>query len=218
MSNSLYALVRTHRVFLNASPTAPLLKDDEVTNLDRLSKILQQAVVAREKWEKRESDLAKTDENYKVKPYEPASDTLISDYVVRFLSPGVKEALSAGDSSSKFRKLLVADLNRVIESGSIMEGILSEENTEVLMKYRTFVLGARRDGDKNKRRELLDKFRGEITKKVEAEHGKHAGDRGTLMPENLRLSIRLDPAGKALARLNRGILAFVYQDMIAAPA
>ncbi|MBA3766430.1 MAG: hypothetical protein H0W99_05470, partial [Acidobacteria bacterium] len=114
-SISLYNLVRMNRIFLGGKATAPLLIEANITDTNKLVTALSEALAARERWEKQETERKKADENYEVKPFEPAQDSAVSDYVATLLSPAVKEMLKAGGNqtaSGAFRRQLTEDLNR----------------------------------------------------------------------------------------------------------
>jgi hypothetical protein len=180
---------------------------------------LSEALAARERWEKQETERKKADENYEVKPFEPAQDSAVSDYVATLLSPAVKEMLKAGGNqtaSGAFRRQLTEDLNRIIETGNIYEGVLSEKGGEDLEKVRTFVIGKSGDGPLQALRLLRESVLSEVNRKLEAEHKKQTGGSVGNLPTEARLLLRHDAAAKALARLNRAILAFVYEGSITA--
>jgi len=125
----------------------------------------------------------------------------VADYVARLLSPAVKDAVEkGGDTSSKaFSKLLLDDLNRIIDTGNIFEGILPKDQT-VLQDYRT-------NTDALKREDLTTSLEQAVRDILVKSGGQP--------PESLTDLVGKDPAGKPLACLNRAILAFVFADSVA---
>jgi hypothetical protein len=171
---------------------------------------LKDAMAARAAWESQHKSKSKSHHQSAstngngtgaVEPeYKP--EKAVADYVARLLSPDVKDAVEkGGDTSSKaFSKLLLDDLNRIIETGNIFEGILSKDGQAVLLDYRTNTDPDNRD---------------ELTKSLEKSVKDVLVKSGGQPPDSLTDLVGKDPAGKPLASLNRAILAFVFSESVA---
>jgi hypothetical protein len=218
ISHGLYSLERVHRSFLREKPTAPSLVATDVENTDKLVANLKEALIARAAWEKAQqvqkqqappATPEREDEESVDPEYVPAKGA-VADYVARLLSPAIKDALlKGGDTSSKsFRKMLTDDLNRIIETGNIFEGILLKPGEALLDKYRTSTSARERPGF---RRELI-KFVGDSLVSDRAAFTQSAK---TNVPAVITDLVAVDPEGKTLASLNRAILAFVFVNSIA---
>jgi hypothetical protein len=215
ISQSLYNLERSHRGFLREAPNAPALLAADLINVDQFLATIKDVMAARADWESKHKSKGTTKSHHQsastngngdgtgtTKPeYEPAKP--VADYVATLLSPKVKDAIEKdGDTSSNaFRKQLLEDLNRIIETGNILEGILSKDGQAILLQCRT-------NSDANKRDELKDSLAQAVSKILVKSTGQP--------PDSLTDLVADDPAGKPLARLNRAILAFVFADSVAA--
>jgi len=207
ISQNLYNLERLHRRFLREAPGAPALLAADLNKVDPLVAALKDAMAARAAWEsqhksKSHHQSASTNGNGTgaVEPeYKP--ENAVADYVAGLLSPAVKDAVEkGGDTSSRaFSKLLLDDLNRIIDTGNIFEGILPKDQT-VLQDYRT-------NTDALKREDLTTSLEQAVRDILVKSGGQP--------PESLTDLVGKDPAGKPLARLNRAILAFVFADSVA---
>ena len=212
ISQNLYNLERLHRRFLREAPGAPALLAADLNKVDPLVAALKDAMTARAAWENQHKGKSKShhqsastngngNETGAVEPeYKP--ENAVADYVARLLSPAVKDAVEkGGDTSSRaFSKLLLDDLNRIIDTGNIFEGILPKDGQAVLLDYRTNTDALKRD---------------DLTISLEQSVKDVLLKSGGQPPESLTDLVGKDPAGKPLARLNRAILAFVFADSVA---
>jgi hypothetical protein len=220
ISVNLYNLERLHRRFLREAPQAPALMPAELSNIDRLVAALKDAMAARVAWENQHKNESQpqsagtngngTDGNATEPPepeYKP--EQAVADYMATLLSPPVKDAIvKGGDTSSNaFRKLLLEDLNRIIETGNIFEGILSKKDQETLEQYRTNTEPKDRPG-------LRRALQQSVTDILVSDRSKTAKSAAT-PPASITSLVAADPVGKPLARLNRAILAFVFVDSVA---
>jgi hypothetical protein len=229
ISTSLYNLGRAHRTFLREKLAAPSLLPADLTGTERLISALRDALAARSAWEKQEQERKKQEQEREEREMEagrePAAEGdaeereyvpqkgFVADYVARLLSPAVKEALEKGGdtSSNAFRRMLLDDLNRIIETGNIFEGILAKDSHEVLEKYRTSTDPRERPGV---RRELLRT----VTSTLTSDRAMFSGAAAGALPDKIRNLVVADPAAKPLASLNRAILAYVFVNSIAPAA
>jgi len=208
ISQSLYNLERLHRRFLREEPNDPALLAADLNNVNHLVDALKEAMTARAAWEnqhksKSHHQSASTNgignQTGTTEP-EYMPEKPVADYVATLLSLKVKEAVEKGDTSSKaFSKLLLDDLNRIIETDNIFEGILPKDQT-ALQEFRTNTDALKREGLTNS---LKQAVRDILVKS------------GGQPPDSLTDFVAKDPAGKPLARLNRAILAVVFADSVA---
>jgi hypothetical protein len=213
ISQNLYTLERLHRKFLREAPNAPALLAVDLNNVDRLVDALKEAIAARAAWEsnhksKSHHQSPSTNGNGNgTKTTEPEykPEKAVADFVAMLLSPVVKDAIEkGGDTSSKtFSKLLLDDLNRIIETSNIFEGILSKDGQAILKDYRTNTDPDKRDDLTNRLEESVNAILKSNTKSTSSP------------PDSLSQLVGKDPAGKPLARLNRAILAFIFADSVA---
>jgi hypothetical protein len=222
VSAGLYNLERTFRNLLNKKnlPPPPLTTTD-ITDFAKLANALRTAQLQIDQWE--EAQKAKTANGgaaAKPEAFEPKKAYVLS-YLVPMLSPATRERLKKGGgeiTSDKFKSLLLDDLNRIVENGNIAEGILSKEGAKNLKTLHAFVLTT--DGkttNQAERTKLEDKLVEEIGRKLKADRTDFAGSPGS--PGSLVTTfVVLDPAAKALVRLNRQILSFVFAGAVAAAA
>jgi hypothetical protein len=222
ISTALYNLERVHRSFLHEKAAAPSLLPADLTGTDKLVAALRAALVARGDWEKREQERRKQEQvnieqeiaagNEPPEPADPPeyrpANGFVADYVATLLSPAVKEALEKGGdtSSNAFKRALLNDLNRVIETGNVFEGVLSKDEHEVLEKYRTSTKPLERI---KQRGALL----AAVTSALTADRARFSGSPAGL-PSEVRNLVVADPAAKPLASLNRAILAYVFVNSI----
>lgn len=224
ISINLYNLERLHRRFLHGAPAAAALLPADLNNIDPLVAALKHAMDARVAWEKQHKEQSPpqsadtngngTDGNgtdgggTKTAEPEYVPEKAVADYIATLLSPAVKDALEKGNdtSSNAFRKLLLEDLNRIIETGNIFEGILSTDGQKTLEKYRTSI----KSSDRKAERESLQKS---VTDTLVSDRAK--GTKSSDVPQSLTNLVAADPVGNPLARLNRAILAFVFADSVA---
>lgn len=229
ISTSLYNLERTHRSFLRERPAAPSLLPADLAGTDRLVSALRDALAARAAWEKQESERKKREQERKERELEEGREPTsggeaeepeyvpqkgyVADYVARLLSPSVKETLEKGGdtSSNAFRRMLLDDLNRIIETGNVFAGVLTKDGREVLENYRTSTNPRERPG---LRRELLKAASQILT----SDKVRFTGSPADPLPDKVRNAIVADPAAKPLAALNRAILAYVFANSIAPAA
>jgi hypothetical protein len=223
MSRGLFALERNLRSFMNKKnlPRPPLIAA-EVTDFSKLINALKAAHDARDKWEQAQKGQKDP------QPFEPQNG-YVPDYLARLLSPVTRERLKKGGgelTSSNFKTMLVDDLNRIIETGSLAEGVLSKEGLERMANLRAFVLTISfkklgpgqleaRD-NKSERTELQTKLGEELDKKFASDRTVFTGAKE--LPAEVSTFVVFDPAAKALVRFNRHILAFIFEGAIAAPA
>jgi hypothetical protein len=217
ISLNLYNLQRLHRGFLREAPKAPALLPADLNRVDRLVAALKDAMAARVAWESQHKNQshpqsAGTNENGNTTPepeYVPEKGA-VADYLATLLSPVVKDAIEKGGdtSSNSFRKLLLEDLNRIIETGNIFEGVLSKEGQDTLEQYRTNIDSTKRDG-------LRESLQKSVTDILVSDRAKVAKSTAS-PPDSLTKLVAADPAGNPLARLNRAILAFVFAESVAA--
>jgi hypothetical protein len=228
ISTALYNLERTHRTFLREKPAAPSLLPVDLTGTDRLVSALREALAARTLWEKQEQERKKREQELRERELEqgrePPADAgddaeepeyvpqkgFVADYVAGLLSPIVKKALAEGGdtSSNAFRRMLLDDLNRIIETGNIFEGILLKDGREALEKYRNSTVARERPGLRNA---LLRTVSGTLT----SDRAMYSGAAAGPLPDRVRNLVVADPAAKPLAFLNRAILSYVFADSIA---
>lgn len=217
ISLNLYNLQRLHRGFLRETPKAPALLPADLSNVDRLVAALKDAMAARVAWEsqrKSQSHPQSTTTNGNGNGTETTEDEYVpekgavADYIATLLSPAVKDAVEKGGdtSSNAFRKLLLEDLNRIIETGNIFEGVLSKEGQEMLEQYRTST-------DPKERPGLRQALRKSVTDILVSDRAKVTKSAAPL-PANITNLVVADPVGNPLARLNRAILAFVFADSV----
>jgi hypothetical protein len=218
ISLNLYNLQRVHRGFLREPPPATALLPADLSNVDRLVAALKEAMAARGAWEtqhKNQSQPQSAGTNGNGNGTETAEPEYVpekgavADYIATLLSPPVKDAIEKGGdtSSNAFRKLLLADLNRIIETGNIFEGVLSKKGQETLEEYRTST-------DAKERPQLRRTLQTSVTDILLADRAKATKSGGSL-PASIPSLVVADPVGNPLARLNRAILAFVFADSVA---
>jgi hypothetical protein len=218
LSQVLYSLQRTHRDFLHVKAEAPLLVAGDLVDVSKLVASLKQAITARDTWEQQHP--AQTNNGAEDGPSYAPEQNFLSDHVVTLLSPPIKEILKKGEdtTSAAFRQMLLADLNRIIEDDDIPEALLSKDEHENLDKYRTFVLVYDREAHSTRasneeRKGYRNHFIDDVSAKLAADRRQFTGSAGPV-PVDLQSRIGRDPAAKALARLNRAILAYVYEGTI----
>jgi len=102
---------------------------------------------------------------------------------------------------------LLEDLNRIIETGNIFEGILPNTDQETLEKYRTSTNSAERSG-------LRQSLQTSVKKILIADRAK-VSKSGPELPASIPNLVAADPVGNPLARLNRAILAFAFANSVA---
>lgn len=218
ISLNLYNLQRLHRGFLREPPQATALLPANLSNVDRLVAALKEAMAARAAWEtqhKNQSQPQSAGTNGNGNGTETAEPEYVpekgavADYIATLLSPPVKDAVEKGGDtlSNAFRKLLLADLNRIIETGNIFEGVLSKEGQETLEEYRTST-------DPLERPKLRRTLQTSVTEILLSDRAKATKSGGPLPASILNLVIA-DPVGNPLACLNRTILAFVFAESVA---